>query len=182
VSYIPIETTQFEIRQGALCGVERKISSLERGLRTAGDASGKDDDSWTHDIEGALGEMAAAKALNIYWGGSVDTFKKELDIDNFEIRTRSEHWMELFVRPHEPDDRWYMLVTGEAPSFRIVGIMRGKDAKREDWLKNHGGGKYKPAYFVPTNQLIPIERVVKKLDRNRAERRPEQGDLYEHSG
>ena len=123
--------------------------------------------------------MAAAKALGLYWGGSVDTFKKEMDLDNLEIRTRSRHSWDLLVRPYEADDRWYLLVTGEAPNFRVIGVMRGKEAKQPQWLQNHGDGKYKPAYFVPKDQLIPIERVLKKVEQNRERR---QGELYEHSG
>ena len=149
-------------------GCRRRIRSIQQNLRTAGDASGKDPDTWTHNIEGAIGEMAVAKALGVYWSGSVDTFKNLLDIENFEIRCRTRPNYELFVRPHDPGDRWYLLVLGESdnrkeegkpPIYRVVGVMRGSDAKRPEWLKNPGKG-FKPAYFVPTDQLIDIENFI----------------------
>jgi len=41
----------------------------------------------------------------------------------------------------------------------IRGYIKGKDAKKKEWLKSPGG--WKPAYFVPQSKLKPIEDLVK---------------------
>lgn len=165
---IEVELEWYEVALAVKVGCVRRVRSIQQNLRTAGDASGSDPDTWTHNIEGAIGEMAAAKGLGVYWSGSVDTFKKKLDIDNFEIRCRSKHYYELFVRPHEPQDRWYLLVRGHSanrkglrmpPIYQLVGVMRGSAAMRPEWLKNPGKG-FKPAYFVPDECLIDIENFL----------------------
>lgn len=163
---IEVHLSWYEVYMAAWVGVSRRCRSLAKGRRTAGDASGSNENGWTNDIEGAAGEMAAAKAIGVYWSGSVDTFKDLLDVSDFEIRTRTKHHYELFVRPADPDNRLYLLVTGRAPDFRVIGGLTGTDAKKADWLKNHGKG-YKPAYFVPTEELISIEKLMERMHENK---------------
>jgi hypothetical protein len=111
-------------------------------------------------IEGAGGECAVAKALKLYWSGSVDTFKREGDVGDLEVRTRSEDWHELLIRPDDPS-AIYVLVVGKIPHFRLVGWIHSSVAKqRNDWLKPHGGRP--PAYFVPQSELRPIEELQRR--------------------
>ena len=63
----------YELLQAALCGVRRHIEALHKGLP---DKHGFDSDGWGAHIEGAAGEMAAAKSLGLYWNGSINTFSK----------------------------------------------------------------------------------------------------------
>jgi hypothetical protein len=151
-----IQLDRYELFNAAFTGVLRHLSSLYRGSPDAHGYNGED--GWTKHIEGAAGEVAAAKACNLFWGGSVNTFKGAGDVGIFEVRTRSRHDYELLVRPDDDDKRVFVLVTGRAPKFVVRGWMRAGDAKRDKWKHSHGGRP--PAYFVPHDQLRPLEDLL----------------------
>jgi hypothetical protein len=133
---------------------------VQKGLE---DKHGFDGEPWNIDIEGAAGEIAAAKALGVYWGASVNTFKVGGDVGGLEIRTRSKSEYELLIRDNDPDDSIFVLVTGRSPNFEVVGWMKGKDAKREEWKQTHGGRP--PAYFVPQSELHSIESLKELISK-----------------
>lgn len=128
-----------------------------RQLYSAGspDAYGfNGEDGWTKHIEGACGEMAVAKLLNVYWPAKVNSFGIEPDIDpDIQVKTRSREEYELLVRPGDDDDQRFVLVIGRFPNYVIHGWMYGRDAKQECWAKEHGGRPL--AYFVPKENLEP---------------------------
>jgi hypothetical protein len=145
-----VRLEEFELRLAAMVGAERYIQAITRKLQ---ELHGDDNDStWATHIEGACGEMAYAKFRGIYWNGSVNTFRAPDVGSRIQIRTRSRHDYELFVRPtRDKDDDIFVLVTGKAPIFWVRGFMRGIDAKKPEWLKDHGGRP--PAHFIPNEAL-----------------------------
>jgi len=149
---VSITLTPTEARAAILTGAERQIDALTRGLADKHGAGGED--SWTLHIEGAAGEMAAAKALDRYWQMPVGTFKAGGDVGTLQVRTRSRHDYELIVREDDRDDDRFILVTGTLPRFQIHGWIFGRDAKRPQWLREHGGRA--PAFFVPHAELRPL--------------------------
>ena len=105
------------------------------------------------DIRGTCGELAVAKAINRYWAPSVNTFHKIPDIEpNIEVRTTNNPNGSLIVRDNDPDDRYYVLVIGDPPTFNICGYIKGSDAKRDEFLRNPHG--HRPSFFVPQAALI----------------------------
>lgn len=151
---IEVTLEDYEVLQGATVGQLRNISAMRRKY-----ASRIPGQEWQAHIEGACGEVAVAKALGKYWGGSINTFKDGGDIAStgWEVRTRSDHKHDLIVRDDDPNERIFILVTGQSPSFRIHGWILARDAKREEWLKNYGG--FGPAYFVPKEHLRPMGEI-----------------------
>lgn len=134
-------------------GAARHISAIRRGLK---DKHGlMADTAWQVHIEGACGELAAAKALGVPWSATVDTFKRGDDVPGgWQIRTRSRPEYELIVRPGDPDDALFLLVLGVAPHYVVKGWITGREAKRPEWSRAHGNRP--PAYFVPHDQLTPL--------------------------
>ncbi len=105
-------------------------------------------------IDGACGEMAFAKARNLYWDGSVNTFQAGGDVGLVQVRTRRAMHYDLIVRDNARDEDWYVLVLGSlnlGPTFRVVGAIRAGDAKQPQWRRDHGG--HGAAYFVPQAAL-----------------------------
>ena len=148
---IEITLKDYELVQAATTGGLRNIGAIKRGYES--NIAGKE---WQAHIEGACGELAVAKAMGRYWGGSINTFKHGGDIDStgWEVRTRSDHNHDLIVRDTDPDGRVFILVTGRSPTFRVHGWIESGDAKREEWLQDHGG--HGPAYFVPKEHLLKL--------------------------
>ena len=128
-------------------GVRRQIASLRKG---SPDKHGYEGEGWNIHIEGACGEMAFAKAMNIYWDGSVNTYHHP-DVGGWQVRTRSRDGYELLVRENDADDTPFVHVTGRCPVYVIHGWILGREAKQSRWLKTYGDRP--PAYFVPVSSL-----------------------------
>lgn len=158
-----IELSKSEFWNAISVGVMRQCSSLKKGLKHAHGANEKDDlNGWSMHIEGACGEAAVAKALNVYWAGTVDTFKFGADIgEKIQVRTRSKDYYDLIVRSDDKDDDIFVLVTGRAPTFNVVGWILGRDAKKPQWVQNYGNRV--PAWFVPQKNLIDIQSLHDNL-------------------
>lgn len=111
-------------------------------------------------IEGSAGELAVAKALGIPWDATVNTFKSLPDLTgNIEIRTRSKSDYDLLIRPDDKDDKIFVLVIRKSTKiFDVIGWIKAKDAKQEQWLKTHGNRP--AAYFVPQQELKGIESLI----------------------
>lgn len=108
-------------------------------------------------VEGVLGETAYAKDINVYYTPTVNTFKKP-DVNGRQVRCRSQHDWELIVRPDDPNDEPFVLVTmdwREPDKFRVYhGEIWGREAKlHREWFEDHGDYG-KPAYFVPQEFLF----------------------------
>lgn len=151
-----ITLTNSEMVMAALIGCHRHIASLR--LKQAHGAT----DTWTLNIEGACGELAAAKALNLFWDGSVNTFSAPDLQPNIQVRTRSKSDFGLIVRKKDNDDEIFVLVTGVSPTFVVHGWIYGKDAKQEKWIQTYGDRP--AAYFVPQSALHPIGTLKAHLE------------------
>lgn len=137
-------------------GVLRHLAAIKEGRE---DRYGHEGIGWNLHIEGACGELVTCKYKNWYWSGSVNTFKKKADIgDWIEVRTRSRHDYDLIVRPDDRPDRFYVLVTGIAPDYRIHGFIDGIAARQPHWLKDYGDRP--DAWFVPKEALASIDDLT----------------------
>ena len=150
---VDVTLAPHEMVFAAWTGVRRNVESKRRGLHHS---AGYEGDGWGENIEGAGGELAVAKALNVYWDGSVNTFKQP-DLPGLQVRTRSRHDYDLIIRPGDAPEERYILVTGQMPNYRIQGWARGSDVMLPQFLKEYGGRP--AAYFVPASKLQPIETL-----------------------
>lgn len=139
-------------------GGMRNITAIEKGRKhIAGFGNGS---AWNNHIEGAAGELAVAKVLDVYWGGSINTFKKGGDVGDLQVRTSLTH-EDLIVRPHDSDSAIFVLVLGPLPTVQVKGWMYGYEAKQEKWLARRA--ERTPAYFVPNKELRSIEELKEML-------------------
>jgi hypothetical protein len=151
---VNVRLTWSEALLGATIGVQRQLEALAKGRP---DSHGFDGlDGWSKHVEGACGELAVAKVLDKYWGGTVNTFKDGGDIGAaIQVRTRTKDYYDLIVRDDDKPEDVFVLVVGKAPSFRVVGWIRGRDAKQPAWIQHHGNRP--AAYFVPQAQLTAFD-------------------------
>jgi len=129
-----------DIRMASWIAFNRGIDSLLKGMRNVN--GGKDDPFYRHVI-GALGECAFAKAMGLYWDGSVGRFAGQgADVGAFQIRTRSEA-LPLIIRPADADTDVFVLVHRgrDMKEWTLAGWMRGAEAKRCGILTNMQGGQ-----------------------------------------
>lgn len=146
-----------EVLVAAHVGVMRHVQSLRAKRRpTAGCG---DEDSWTKHIEGAAGEMAVAKYLNVYWNPSINTFKAP-DVGGYQVRTNTSRRLDdLILRPGDyKEDDIYISVLSFVPQFILCGWIKGIDGKRDQWLRDGSPGRPQ-AFFVPRSSLNALEAL-----------------------
>lgn len=149
---IEIALDWYEVHLAAVVGTRRQIEALRNGNP---DKHGYEGSGWELHIEGAAAELALAKVLGRYWNGAINTFKDGGDVGpTLQVRLRTKHYYDLLIRPDDPDEKAFVLVTGTCPEFRVHGWMWGADAKRQEWLQTHGNRP--AAYFVPKDALRAI--------------------------
>ena len=156
-----------EVGNAAIVGSRRQMLSLKDGRK---DAHGFDGVGWSEHIEGALGEMALAKMLGVYWGVEANRFKLP-DVGSLQVRTLSSHGYDLIVRENDADDEYFVLVTGKCPTYWIRGAILGRDAKKPEFLKKYGGRE--PAYFVPVNALGGVPGGTERCPQERQQLQPQ---------
>ncbi len=145
-----------EMAIAAQVGARRQIEARSKKLRDKHGFSG--DDSWMVHIEGACGELCAAKAIGRAWEYPIGTFKKGGDVGRIQVRTRSNVDWDLNVRKDDRDEDIFVLVVGVAPTFNVVGWLHGGDCKRVGWW---GTYDHRPeCWWVKQSFLKPIEEIT----------------------
>jgi hypothetical protein len=141
-------------------GIERHVDKLFTPRRS--DFNGAErEDAWRIDLEGACGEFALAKWLNVPWSGNLGDLGAA-DVGPLQVRTRSSHDYDLPLYKASRDDDIYVLVTGVAPYFLIRGWTYARDGKVQSNWKDPKGGR--PAYFVEAQDLrSPYDLVDEAL-------------------
>lgn len=108
---------------------------------------------------GACGEIAVAKSAGVFFLPSVNTFHRVPDfLSDYEVRSTDLPDGSLIVRDNDDDNRRYILATVVDDVVNLVGWIKGKDAKKQEWLRDPGGRR--PSWFVPQSHLMPIEEVL----------------------
>lgn len=145
-----------EVTAAATIGIHRRVSSLQKQITDR--MHSRDENPWQIDIEGACAELACAKALGVYWGAGVDTFKSPDIGHTIQVRSTSKPSNRLIIRENDPDDEAFILVVGKAPAYEVRGWILGREGKKPEWVKD-ANGIGKPAYFIPTEELKPLSTL-----------------------
>lgn len=154
-TWTTVNLTDMEMRMAAMVGAERQLQSAgspgtKHGLSNL--------DPWTMHLNGAAAELAVAKALALFWPGSVGTFRAEPDIPcrqhppGIEVRWISQMRYDLKIRHDDSPERMYVLVSGFAPRMTLHGWYLGSDAKQPEFWTELGNGR-------PGLWCVPKERL-----------------------
>lgn len=142
----------YEVEYAAMVGIKRQIRS--RSSKDHNKIQSKDF-GWHTDIESACAELAVAKALNLYWDGSINVSKRPDIPSGLQIRHTSFDSGHLIVRPGDPLEHRYILVTGTSPLYCLRGWLWGYEVKSiGDWRKHINCDGY--AWWVSQEKLNPI--------------------------
>lgn len=109
-------------------------------------------------VIGAIGELAAAKALDIHWSHAERPYTWGLhDLgDDLEVRATRYRSGHLLIRSKDDPDRRYILVSGQAPVVYVVGWIWGREAKTDRWWRELD---HRPAYWIPQEYLRSMESL-----------------------
>lgn len=104
------------------------------------------------DLIACRGEMAVAKALNLYWSGTVGDYGAP-DVGGFlDVRTCQGKGHSLILHKEDPN-RPFVLAWHESETcVHLIGWTMARDVQREEfWRDPTGEGRW--AYFVPQSEL-----------------------------
>lgn len=145
----PVVLLPYELEMAAYVGVRRNLEAMASGrVANWGDSS----DCWRPHILGAMAELAFAKWANVYWEGSVNTFRGRPDVAGCEVRWARDD--ELKIYPREAADKAntkFVLVRGVGPTFDVLGWAYGRDALAFPARRKHPQGP--EAHFIPSGNL-----------------------------
>jgi hypothetical protein len=144
--------------QAAQVGVMRQVQNLKRGRADAYGASTSM--GWQYHIEGAMGEMAVAKAFNLYWNGNLGNLSAG-DVGDIQVRTSSRTNGDLIMHPRDRDKDRFILVTGGNGDYNLRGWVLGSEGKLQEYWRDPAGGR--PAYFVPQGKLRNFFTFLKEV-------------------
>lgn len=153
-------TVQQDIR-GARVGFSRRRNALELGLTSRHENSLIG--FWASHAEGALAELAVSLALGLPWTGEHflhgrDGYNPPVDVGTAtEVRWSPpgsrEPLLNLDAKKDKPASQ-YVLVVGFAPTYRLLGYIRGSDGRRNAWLVVY---PEREVFRVPASELRPLE-------------------------
>lgn len=104
--------------------------------------------------QGATAEAAVAKHFGFWWSGALNDLRAG-DVDYLQVRSTQHAKGCLILHPTDPDDDYFILAIGSAPTFRLAGWIRGRLGKRKEfWTDKAGNGR--PAFFIPQSALRPV--------------------------
>ena len=142
-------------------GVQRIVMSLNKGASDSLDADQRQGlVRQYNNFAGALGELAVAKHLGLFWSGGLATYKAP-DVGGFQVRTNHQPWGDLIVRAHDPQNAAYILVTCDVMDARryvLRGWLWGAEAQRPEYWRL-GEKTMPPAYFVPQAVLRSMSEL-----------------------
>lgn len=150
---VSVRLTMAELMQAAQVGIMRRIQNIKVGRAERPTYGLGQDGAWSCDIEGAAGEMAVAKWRRSYWSGAIGDLAAA-DVAKLQVRTTTHPTGRLVLHDRDDPEAVYVLARGVAPSFELVGWLRGKDGMRKEYWQDPTGKR--PAYFVPTEALLPM--------------------------
>lgn len=160
-----VTLTASEFTAAVHVGLMRQHAAIERRAATRNNLDPARDarPEWATDLEihicGALGELAFGK-----WRGRVWNHSVEYDTDapdyvdggrEIEVRGTAYRTGRLPILRKDKPERCYVLVIVTPPTCRIVGWMRGDEARRDEWLGSLKPGAA-PSWNVPQSELHPF--------------------------
>lgn len=137
-----------ELDDADVCG-RLRLTRAKR--RKAKDQLGED--SLPSHVTGAAGERAFAKWINDPWECTTGRYGGASDVRGVQVRTSTSTTKRLVIHETDPARMPVVSIVEHAPRYWIRGyIMAG--ARRPEWIRDPGNRR--PAYFVPTRELLPM--------------------------
>ena len=153
-----------EMQVAHLIGGQRTIMNMRKKLPGRYGAPEKEG-SEELNLIGTRGEMAVAKALNLYWSGTVGDYGAADVGGCVEVRAITKSFHSLILHPQDKDDFPFVLADlSDQPKVRLAGWIYGKDGKQEKFWSDPSG-KNRSAFFIDQSNLRKMEELVELFRR-----------------
>lgn len=155
---LTVKFNRHEVRLAAMAGVERRINAIAKQRPGFHGIDGRSNE-WQIDIVGSLGELAVAKALNLYWEPVTDKKLKSLpgDVEGYQVRSTRHQSGKLIVYKTDSDEAPFILAVVREPEVLLAGWVYGKEAKSMVAPKS---GATAPEFWIPQDSLRPMSELL----------------------
>ena len=147
---VRVELDDIEVSVGHMIGTMRQaaVRLSQFSSRTTGR------DEYADHITGALGEMAVAKGLDLYWDASVNSFKSRPDVSSLEVRTTYRPpRCSIYVSDRDDGAAKYILVSKISKTeYDLLGWASGDEIRQRGEYKSMAAGRA-PKYWLRADQL-----------------------------
>lgn len=145
-----------------ICG----FVGLSRSFTAAKDSRqlepGRSDLGIERHIVGVFAEFAVARHLGINFNPVTDRPDTMIgDVGGFQVKSITNPKHSLIVQKDERLEFTYILCLVSITSVDLLGFMRGRAAKRDEFWKeiDEARGIHQAAYFIRQNRLSPIAEL-----------------------
>jgi hypothetical protein len=118
----------------------------------------------SHHLYGAAGEMAVASYLDLENSVFLDKEPTRNSRDlpgDIDVKCRPNHAWDLLVQLDDDPTKNFVLVTIQNKQVLVQGWINGKEAMKEEWVKEFVKGR--PCYAVPQQELKDPTSIVRLL-------------------
>lgn len=153
---IDVRLSWHELALAGIVATQRIIYNLQKGAkgRQGAPATGAEADRLN--IMSCPAELAAAKALNLYWSGAVGDYSAP-DVGGFvDVRSIGEANHSLILHEWDEDTRPFILVHCQPPRFSLLGWAYAAEGKQDAYWREDVRG---PAWFAPQAILRPMSEL-----------------------
>jgi hypothetical protein len=137
----------------------RRIRAIHGGRTAAHDIPDKDQEEflaaktqWQNDIEGAMGECAAAIYFDKFWDGG-GFWPEAGDVGKIEIRQTSLPNNRLIIYPKDSKESRFVSVVGMNGKYTLRGWIYGHEGMKDEFWKAPKG---RFAWWVDNDILRPM--------------------------
>ena len=136
----------------AHAGLLRRCQNILNGIRPRHCCS--EQEGWSRDIDGCIGEVVVAKMLGVYWSpGKLGS--SDLDWLGIEVRSSRHDRPHLILHDDDIDDKPYVLVWLQANRGYVAGWLLAQEGKLKEYWRQRPEVRAE-AYFVPIEKLHPF--------------------------
>lgn len=155
-----------EMMTAAFVGVRRQVSAMANKRANWGVLQSTEDFAFDHHIIGAMAELAAAKAFNLFWPDNVGRVSGT-DVGGL-IETRCRRvggsGLDLAMRAHDAKpDKPYLLIHANMPNFKMVGWIFGREASLGT-LNSATGITFVPAKTPPLRPIEELKALIRQTE------------------
>jgi hypothetical protein len=153
---VVVTLTYPEICLGAHVGTMRRVQNMKLGTARK---YGQKEGGWQADIMSCLGELAAAKHLDMFWAGAIGNYDAADVGEFYEVRATEWPNGKLILHPDDPDDAPHILARVTDNKVTLVGWVYGHEGKRPEYWTTVAGHPNRPAFFVPNDVLHDMAEI-----------------------
>lgn len=157
--HVWVELSLAEMLHGTTTGTIRHFESAKDGRKPSHKFEESNVDPLCAHIQGAIGEIVVAKARNLYFMPTVNTFKGADIGANVQVRLRTKHEWQMIIRDDDDPEHIFVHVTGTGPTYCIRGWAYAKDVMKPEYRQNYGNRV--ESWFVPEEALKPFQIKAK---------------------